>query len=246
MKSNWHFIRNIIEEKQSLLLITACSGLKRSDEECEEVIQQLNLPNFQLYGNARFSAGKFYDLNMCFRQCTEKHHPKAVKEKSKPYPAFVRYSGYFYKAIEEKCGLELWMRALMQGWNLLILSAFYGFLHVAEPIRYYNLQISQLDEDCKKILPEILNAYLEAKPEIEKIIFLTSETYCRPFIYKTIKPIYRLCLKDAYGKEILGEYGKDFYSLAGKIFANILSEKEIYLINDSISAELLVYRSNLL
>lgn len=229
-------IYKIKEEKHSILLISACSGLKRRDDECEKIIQSFR---FQICRNPKVYTGKFCELNLRFRRCAEKYHPTAVDKSSKPYPAFIRYSGYFYKAIEEKGGLELWMEAVKQGWNLLILSAFYGFLHVTEPIRYYNLQISQLNEDCKKILPEILNAYLEASPGIEKIIFLTSETYSRPFIYKTIKPIYRLCLKDASGREILGDYGKDFYSLAGKIFANILSEKEIYSINNSVSAELL-------
>ncbi|MEM2971530.1 MAG: peroxide stress protein YaaA [Candidatus Bathyarchaeia archaeon] len=228
-------IHKVKEEKHSILLISACSWSKRRDNECEKIIQSFR---FKICKDPRVYTDKFCELNLRFRRCTEKYHSTAVDKSSKPYPAFIRYSGYFYKAIEEK-SLELWMEALKQGWNLLILSAFYGLLQVTEPIRYYNLQISQLNEDCQKILPEILNAYLEARPEIEKIIFLTSETYSRPFINKTIKPIYRLYLKDASGREILGDYGKDFYSLAGKIFANILSEKEIYSINDSVSAELL-------
>ena len=233
MVSSTQFIDEIRGERESILMIIACSGSKRRDYECEKIVQK-----FQVYRDTQNSLSESYNmLNHLFRQCVEKYHPTAVDRESKPYPAFVRYSGYFYKAIEESYGFELWKKALNQGWNILILSAYYGFLRADDFIQYYNLRITQLNKQCLKILPRILNAYLEIKPQIRKVIFFTSETYMTPFRYRINKPVYRLSLKDEFGYKIIGSYGKDYYSYAGKIFASIIAGEQ-YLVSKAISIEL--------
>lgn len=234
MVSPTQFIDEIRGEKESILMIIACSGSKRRDYECEKIVQK-----FQVHRDTQSPLSESHNtLNRLFRQCVEKYHPTAVDKDSKPYPAFIRYSGYFYRAVEETYGLELWKEALNQGWNILILSAYYGFLQIDDPIQYYNLRIPQLNKQCLEILPRILNAYLETKFKIEKIVFFTSETYMKPFRFEVDKPIYRLSLKDKFGREIGGPYGKDYYSLAGKTFANIIAEEKPHLIDKTISIEL--------
>ncbi len=226
------FIYKIREEKESTLLVIACSGSKRRDYECDEIIQKLNF-HVCKRGRISFSAS-YHVLNHVFRKCVGKYHATAVNRTSKSYPAFIRYYGYFYRAIEEKYGLALWNKVLDDEWNVLILSAYYGFLQIDDPIQYYNLRISELSKECLEILPKILNMYVRKNSEIQKIIFLTSQTYVNPFRNKINKPIYRLSLKDKFNRAIIGPYGRDFYYLAGEIFASIISKKDIHLADSSV------------
>jgi len=218
------FLERVRREKKSTLIVVACSGSKRSDDECASVVNYLGLEVqertlAELYPSVS-------DSVKAFRVCTQIHHPLAIKKETKFYPSFLRYSGYFYKSIQN-ADFKIWQDIERENWSILILSAYYGFLLAQENIQYYNLQISKLKQDCERKLATILRSYLEANSRIAKVVFFTSQQYTKPFIGKSKKDISRLSLIDELGKEIVGPYGKDFYSLAGRLFYALVSGEAI-------------------
>jgi len=90
-----------------------------------------------------------------FRKCSQKCHSNAP-ESSKEYPAYLRYNGRFYESVWGQRGIEVWMRVANDNWKVLILSTFYGFLSITDPIGNYDLRLSNLNNKCRKLLPEIL------------------------------------------------------------------------------------------
>lgn len=218
------FLQQTIKAKNSILIILACSSSKRSDQECKQLFESLSLQTQRkilMHGYTEIS-----EFVKSFRACSQFYHPLAVIKDSKWYPAFLRYSGYFYKSVEE-FDITLWQKIEKENWNILIVSAYYGFIHVQESIQYYNLQISKLNPKCRKILPDILNGYLNTNPHISKVLFLTSKEYTKPFIGNLQIDAFRIRLLNGTGNEIVGPYGKDFYQLTGKLFSSLISGKFI-------------------
>jgi hypothetical protein len=60
---------------------------------------------------------------------------------------------------------------------------------------------------------------------IERVYFLTSREYSKPF-RKKLSNLYRAVLIDASNRKIIGSYGMDYYSEAGKLFASLVSGKD--------------------
>ncbi len=213
------FIKRLEREKDSSAIIIACSGSKRSDDSIR------SLKNMSAVLNLKQTSISFDNTTMeflrSFRSCTEKEHPDTVKP-SEDYPAFLRYSGQFYKAVWDCGKTQIWEKVVQDNWKVLILSAYYGFLKIIDPIKDYNLQMSKLKAKCKRKLPQVLQAIKNANG-IENIYFLTSETYIDPFRGK-FENIYRVVLLDRTGEnEIRGYMLTDYYREAGYLFASIIS-----------------------
>ncbi len=188
--------------KKDWLFILACSATKRKDVEIKRLLKGVSLtPSLplEMFGD--------------YRQCTEAAYRQFVQN-SRPYPACLRYNGVFYRQINP----YLWQRAGQIG--VLILSAYYGFLRPTDGILDYNLAISQVKPSCKRLLVAGLKRYM-AKFQFKEAIFLTSSSYFSPF--KSTPFAKRLCFYDSNGKTIMGPYGRDYYTLAGQWFANLLS-----------------------
>lgn len=208
------FIQYIRDNKETTLLVIACSGSKRQDHECRD---------FPLGNNITTLTKLFPTLSEPlneFRNCSKDHHPEALTSSSQAFPAFFRYSGYFYRQIL----LETWKKIEIEQWHLLILSAYFGFLYYSEPIPLYNLSMFKLHPECKRKLTLILQSYLNEMSEIKRVIFFTSKTYCNPFrgIFNSLN-FKRLVLKDIANNEIMGPYGSTFYTYTGKLLSCILT-----------------------
>jgi len=213
------FIIELRNSKQTSLIILACSGNKRPDTEIERVLNKFSY----LKDQTIFFDDESLRLVDNFRKCTKTEHKTALKH-SKMYPTCLRYSGFFYTSVWEQGGVEVWRRVANEGWKVLILSAFYGFLKVTDPINDYTLKLSDLNAKCKRILPEILESIMETNG-IERVYFLTSREYSKPF-RKKLSNLYRAVLIDASNRKIIGSYGMDYYSEAGKLFASLVSGKD--------------------
>jgi len=164
---------------------------------------------------------RIWELLKSFRDCSLECHPDALQS-LKGYPAYLRYKGRFYKAVWRRGGIKVWKKVVEDGWKVLILSAFYGFLRITDPIGNYDLRLSDLrlsdlNNKCKKLLPEILKVIMDTH-DIKKVYFLTSEEYAEPFRGK-LPNLYRVILLDRYGKEIVGYDYKEYFSEAGELFA---------------------------
>jgi hypothetical protein len=213
------FLEQISQEKNSILVVIACSGSKREDDGCDRLVGSQDFDTSQqalaaLYPSVTHSIEDF-------RECTKGSHPTAMRDASQYYPAFIRYSGNFYRSVEE-VGLKAWNSVEVEEWNVLILSAYYGFIHIAEGISYYDFQISRLRSRCRRKLPTILEAYLRTNPHINRVLFLTSRAYTKPFIGMRGE-ISRVSLLDESGARIMGARASDFYRHAGKLFAAMIS-----------------------
>jgi len=212
------FIKKLQCEKDSSAIIIACSGGKRSDTEIGF------LKNMPAVLDLKQTSINFDNTTMellrSFRICTEKEHPDAIKP-SKDYPAFLRYSGQFYRAVWECGKTQTWEKVVQENWKILILSAYYGFLKITDPIKNYNLQMSKLKAKCKRMLPQVLQAIKNAN-DIENIYFFASNTYTHPFKGE-LENIYQVYLLDHLKKEIYGQYAREYYKEAGYLFASIIS-----------------------
>jgi len=191
--------------KKDRPLILACSATKRIDSEIEQIMKS---------GVSLKPTTSMEEFSP-YRQCTEAAY-KGCLYHSKRYPACLRYNGTFYKQIL----IKLWEQA--NRLPVLILSAYYGLLRPTDAILNYNLAISQVKTSCKRLLPTLLESYLD-KHNLKKAIFLTSSSYFLPFKGKGIAE--RLHLYDQSGNEIIGPYARDYYLMAGKILANLLAGK---------------------
>jgi hypothetical protein len=218
------FLEQTRREKKSTLIIVACSGSKRSDDECAKLADPLGSIQEKTMQDLSPSVSSALKD---FRACTSTYHTSAVRKTSKSYPAFLRYSGYFYKSVPIKADNNIWYELEKQNWNVLILSAYYGFLFVNESIQYYNLRISELKPDCKRKLFETLRSYLETNPDIAKVIFFASRQYTKPFVNRLDLDVCRLSLLGDDGNEVIGPYGKDFYLSAGKLFCSLISDESV-------------------
>ena len=175
-------LESLYENRHRILLVIACSKRKRKD------VELMNI--------AAVRAGKSLDSLSSnikralseYRECVMKVAREALDRKSKPYPAYMRYDGYFYRATR----IDTWLKAEEKGYKVVILSALYGFLHPTEPIRYYDLSMHQVPQSCKAILPRILDL-LKDVLDFEKAVFLTSRTYFEPFT--SLNYTYRLAIK---------------------------------------------------
>jgi len=223
------FLKQMRREKNSTLIVIACSGSKRNDDECTSLSNSLSL-KVQQRALAQLHPS-VSDFVKDFRRCTQTHHPLAVKKESEFYPSFLRYSGYFYKSIQE-ANINVWQVIERENWNILILSAYYGFLLAQEMIQDYNLQISKLKQDCKTKLVVILESYLNVNPQIARVQFFTSKKYTRPFVNMLKIDAFKVSLLDKVGKEIVGPYGKDFYMLVGRLFYFLISGEAVNKIDN--------------
>jgi len=212
MKPLKEFVSELRNSRETSLIVIACSKNKRSDEELEEILNRSY--NFEEQ-NIKFN-GKVLKLIKNFQKCSKINHKTALNF-SKEYPAYLRYKGRFYKAVWRRGGIKVWKKVVEDGWKVLILSAFYGFLRITDPIGNYDLRLSDLNNKCKKLLPEILKVIMDTH-DIKKVYFLTSEEYAEPFRGK-LPNLYRVILLDKYGKEIVGYDYKEYFSEAGELFA---------------------------
>ncbi|WP_456330625.1 peroxide stress protein YaaA [Archaeoglobus sp.] len=215
------FLTGVRDEKQTSLLVLACSGNKRSDSEIERLLN-----NFSYFEDRTLVFDdKSLRLMDNFRKCTKAEHETALNP-SKMYPAYLRYCGFFYNSVWELGGIEVWKKVVDDGWRVLILSAFYGFLRITDPINDYSLRISELSAKCKRILLEILRSIIKTNG-IDRVYFLTSKEYSKPFRKKMID-LYRVILLDSSNNKIIGSYGKEYYSEAGRLFASLVTGKDFH------------------
>ena len=238
MISAEEFINELRDNKETSLIILACSKNKRSDVEVERILNKSNHFEDQTIS---FDYGTLRLINN-FRNCTETKHDTALKfskmypvylrdsgylyksqelvnnsqnityirarheitlKFSKMYPAYLRYIGRFYKSIWKQGGVEIWRRNVSDNWKVLILSAFYGFLKITDPISNYDLRLSNLNAECKELLPKTLKSIMKENG-IKDVYFLTSEEYSEPFRGK-LPNFYRVILLDGSGNEIIGK-----------------------------------------
>jgi len=82
------FLDEVRRNKQTSLIVLACSGRKREDLEIEQMLPR----NLQKLEEAVLFDESVSRLLEDFRRCTMVMHGNAV-EKSKEYPAYLRYSG---------------------------------------------------------------------------------------------------------------------------------------------------------
>ncbi len=212
------FVKKLHHEKTSSAIIIACSGSKRSDNEI------CSLKNVSALLNLKQTSINFdnitTELLKSFRSCTEKEYSDAVKS-SENYPAFLRYKGLFYDAVWSHGKTQVWEKVIKENWKVLILSAYYGFLKITDPVKKYNLQMSKLKAKCKRNLPQILQAIKNAN-NFKNIYFFASNTYTKPFKEK-LGNIYQIRLFDYLKKGIYGRYARKYYKEAGHLFASIIS-----------------------
>ena len=185
--------------RDTSLIVIACSKNKRSDEEIEILLKEYN--NFLVFEDRNiYLDPKSIKLIKIFQRCSKVNHRPALRF-SKKYPAYLRYKGRFYKAIWRRGCFKIWRKVVEDGWKVLILSAFYGFLRITDPIGYYDLRLSDLNN--------------------ERIYFLTSREYVEPF-REQLPNLYRVVLLDKSGNEIIGRGYKDYFSEAGELFAYLI------------------------
>ena len=203
--------------RKTFLIVIACSKKKRCDREIRNILKKFR--NFKDRNIVNFN-GKILKLIKNFRKYSEECHPNALEKYSKKYPAYLRYKGRFYKVIWRRGGIKIWKKVVEDGWKVLILSAFYGFLRITDPIGNYDLRLSNLNDKCKKLLPEILKVIVDTN-NIKRVYFLTSKEYSEPFRGK-LPNLYRVVLLDGSGKEIIGNEYKEYFSEAGEFFAYLI------------------------
>ena len=192
-----------------------------SDTEILELRKEISFDRevLKLRKNQQVSSYRIWELLKDFRKCSQECHPKALKP-SKDFPAYLRYKGRFYKVIWRRGGIKIWKKVVEDGWKVLILSAFYGFLRITDPIGNYDLRLSNLNDKCKKLLPEILKVIVDTN-NIKRVYFLTSKEYSEPFRGK-LPNLYRVVLLDGSRKEIIGNEYKEYFSEAGEFFAYLI------------------------
>ena len=225
------FLDEVRRNKQTSLIVLACSGRKREDLEIEQMLPR-NLQ--KLEEEAVLFDESVSRLLEDFRRCTMVMHGNAV-EKSKEYPAYLRYSGSFYNSVWDNGGFDVWEKVIKDMWKVLILSAYYGFLKITDPISDYNLQISRLNAGCKQVLPKVLDSIIKTNG-VEKVYLLTSKEYSKPFKNK-LDNLYRVVLLDRSDMEIRGAYGTEYYSEAGKLFTSLVTSRHIPGKTNSIELE---------
>jgi len=197
-----------------ILLVIACSKKKRSDEEIRNIYSSFIARGKDL---TKDSLKLDHVVIKSYRSCIEDRHPGAVKSTQK-YPAFLRYSGIFYNGVWNRGGLEVWERVIRDGWKVLILSSYYGFLRVTDCINDYDLHMKEVSKECKEKLPNILKKIMEVNNSSE-VYFLTSKEYVKPFKNK-VSNAYRMKLYDKSGREV---DGLNYYREVSTLFVSIIT-----------------------
>jgi len=105
------FIKKLYPRKDSIGIVIACSGRKRSDHEISLLGNTLPLVSEII----RQDTVKFNHLVDLYRKCTKTYHYDAVKP-SRKYPAFLRYNGAFYQSVWYHGGIRVWKKVIMDKW----------------------------------------------------------------------------------------------------------------------------------
>ena len=195
------FVQDLRARRGKDLLVFACSGSKRTDEQIQAMT--VEIPKSEPLG---FSED--------YRACIERHRPEVVDFSSREFPACLRYCGTFYKQIP----VGLWKELVR--WPILILSARYGLIRPTDGIRRYDLRLQEVEGRCFRMLPQALIAYLK-ESDLQRALFFTSRSYMRPF--SRTKEVQRVAFLDGKGEEIRGPYGRDYYRVAGLIVRALVS-----------------------
>ena len=161
MLSVAEFISEFQARRGRDLLVFACSGSKRSDEQIEGLC-------------VKVYPSEVLPLCEDYRRCVARSHRAVTDPSSLEFAACLRYSGVFYQQIP----LELWQELL--GWPVLILSAYYGLIRPTDGIRHYDLSMNWVPKSCKRLLPSALSEYM-MQERLERALLLTSVTYAEPF-----------------------------------------------------------------
>ena len=209
------FIKKLYSRKDSIGIVIACSGRKRSDY---EIYSLGNVLSFTSAIGSQDSV-MFDHIIESYRKCTKAYHSDAVKP-SRKYPAFLRYNGAFYLSVWDRGGVKVWEKVITDKWKVLILSSYYGFLRITDPINDYNLYMKKVNVKCRAMLQGILKSIMETN-NIEEVYFLTSKTYAEQFVNGSVNA-YRVRLYDAHRIEIRGSMGRDYYREVGSLFASII------------------------
>ena len=193
------FISELQARKGRDLLVFACSGSKRSDEQIEGL-------------SVKVYPSQVLPLCEDYRRCVARSHRAVTDPSSLEFAACLRYSGVFYQQIP----LELWQELL--GWPVLILSAYYGLIRPTDGIRHYDLSMNRVPKSCKRLLPSSLSEYM-VQEGLERALLLTSGTYAEPF--SDVKGAYIVEFHEG-GRKVSGVFGKDHYRMAGLLVTSLL------------------------
>ena len=193
------FIGELWARRGRDLLVFACSGSKRSDEEIERL-------------SIRIRPSEILHLCEGYRTCVARGYRAVIDPSSRDFAACLRYSGVFYRQIP----LELWQELF--GWPVLILSAYYGLIRPTDGIRYYDLSMNRVPRSCKRLLRSALSEYM-VQEGLERVLLLTSGTYAEPF--SGVEGAYIVEFYEG-GRKISGVFGRDHYQTAGLLVTSLL------------------------